>query len=185
MENEFANQLTPKRPKGMTLFLVLSLINACSKIISSLVSFFVIPTAAKMMESGQLQETYEPIFTMMKWGEDEIDTFLSNIQASLSISPNYHLIQALLFIGSLIGVIMMFKLDKRGFHIYSISQICMLINASVFLYPKQPQSTFFFDLMFTLAFIFLYYSFFKRIELTNFMQNNNSSNSDSVTPPEP
>ncbi len=182
MEEYNTNQLTPQRPKGMMFFLILSLINACSKIISSLVSFFVIPTAAKMMETGQLQETYEPIFTMMKWGEDEIDAFLSNLQASLSISPNYHLIQALLFIGSLVGVIMMFKLDKRGFHIYSISQICMLINASVFLYPKQPQSTFFFDLMFTLAFIFLYYTFFKRIELTSFMQNNNS---DSATPPEP
>ena len=170
MENEFTNQIAPKRPKGMTFFLILSLINACSKIISSLVSFFAIPTAAKMMESGQLQESYEPIFAMMKWGEDEIDTFLATIQSALSINPNYHLITGLLFIGSLIGVIMMFKLNKNGLHVYAISQICMLINASVFLYPKQPQSAFIYDLLLTSAFIFMYYSYFKRIELTNLNQ---------------
>ena len=173
MENEFTNPLTPKRPKGMTFFLILSLINACSKIISSLVSFFVIPTAAKMMESGQLQQSYEPLFTLMKWGEDEIDAFLASIQSAVSINPNYHLITGLLFIGSLVGVIMMFKLNKSGLHVYAISQICMLINASVYLYPKQPQSTFFYDLLLTLAFIFMYYSYFKRIELMNQYTNQN------------
>lgn len=173
MENEFTNPLTTKRPKGMTFFLILSLINACSKIISSLVSFFIIPTAAKMMESGQLQQSYEPLFTLMKWGEDEIDAFLASIQSAVSINPNYHLITGLLFIGSLVGVIMMFKTNKTGLHVYSISQICMLIAASVYLYPKQPQSTFFYDLLLTLMFIFLYYLYFKRMEMAkqNFNQN--------------
>ena len=48
-----------------------------------------------------------------------------------------------------------------------------LIAASVYLYPKQPQSTFFYDLLLTLMFIFLYYLYFKRMEMAkqNFNQN--------------
>lgn len=173
MENEFNNQLTPKRPSGMTFVLILSLINACWKILTELISYFFIPITAKMMESGQLQQSYEPIFTMMKWGEEEIDAFMATLQSAMSVNVNYHLITALLFVGSLVGVIMMFKTNNTGLHVYSISQICMLINASVFLYPKQPQSTFFYDLLLTLAFIFMYYSYFKRIELMNQYTNQN------------
>lgn len=173
MENEFNNQLTPKRPSGMTFVLILSLINACWKILTELISYFFIPITAKMMESGQLQQSYEPIFTMMKWGEEEIDTFMATLQSAMSVNVNYHLITALLFVGSLVGVIMMFKTNKIGLHVYSISQICMLIAASMYLYPKQPQSTFFYDLLLTLMFIFLYYLYFKRMEMAkqNFNQN--------------
>ena len=177
-----------KRPRGMTFLLILSLINACWKILSSLVSYFIIPATAKMMESGELEDTYAPLFSMMKWGEDEIDAFMSNLQAALSINVNYHLIVGLLFIGSLVGVILMFRPDKRGLHVYSISQICILIAASVYLYPKQAESAFVYDLFLTLMFIFMYYLFFKRIELANFIQDHNSdsnSSSDSDTTPEP
>ena len=75
-----------------------------------------------------------------------------------------------LFIASLIGVILMFKGDKRGFHIYSIAQICMLINSSVFVYPLQKPSPFFSDLMLTALFILLYYLYFKRQEMMANMQ---------------
>ena len=171
MEEYNTEQIKPKRPKGMTFFLILSLINAIWNIMSSLISYFILPLISKMMESGELEDSYAPIFTMMKWGEDEIDTFMAALQSALSINTNYHLFMVLLFIGSLVGVIMMFKLDKRGLHVYSISQILMLINASVYLYPKQPASTFIYDLLLTLMFIFMYYTFFKRIELSNLNSN--------------
>ena len=43
----------------------------------------------------------------------------------------------------------------------------MLINASVYLYPLQPQSGFVSDLLLTLIFILLYYLYFKRMEMAN------------------
>ena len=176
MEEYNTDQLTNNRPKGMTFFLILSLINAIWKILSSVVSYFIIPGLAKMMESGELEDSYQHIFTMMKWGEDEIDTFMSSLQTAFSINVNYYLIIALLFIGSLVGVIMMFKLDKRGLHVYSIAQICVLIAASVYFYPKQVYSPFITDLLFTLAFIFMYYTFFKRIELVQKINQNQDQN---------
>ena len=171
--NPIGNPQDMKRPSGMTFVLILSLINACWKILTELISYFFIPITAKMMESGQLQQSYEPIFTMMKWGKEEIDAFMATLQSAMSVNVNYHLITALLFVGSLVGVIMMFKTNKTGLHVYSISQISMLIAASMYLYPKQPQSTFFYDLLLTLMFIFLYYLYFKRMEMAkqNFNQN--------------
>lgn len=154
-----------KRPRFMTFMLILSLINACWKILSSIVSYFVIPVVARMMETGELRQNYEPLFGMMGWGEEEIVVFMDTLQSSLNINVNYHLIIALLFVGSLVGVIMMFKLDKRGLHTYAISQILILIAASVFLYPNQAQSSFFPDLLLTLLFILWYHLFFKRIEI--------------------
>lgn len=173
---QIPNYTPGKRPGFMTFMLILSLINACWKILSSLVSYFIIPVTAKMMETGELQKNYESIFSMMKWGEEEIDTFMANLQTALSVNVNYHLIVALLFIGSLVGVIMMFKLDKRGLHVYAISQICMLINSSVFFYPKQPNSAFVPDLLLTILFILWYYLFFKRIEFAENMSQNQDQN---------
>ena len=86
------------------------------------------------------------------------------------INPNYYLILMALFVASMVGVIKMFKGDKRGFHIYSIAQICMLIDHSVFVYPLQKPSPFFSDLMLTALFILLYYLYFKRKEMMENMQ---------------
>ena len=165
MEENNANRLTAKRPGGMTFFLILSFINACWKILSSLLSYFMFPAIAKTQESGELQSIYEPIFTMMKLGEDEINDFMVSLESALAVNVNYHLIIALMFVVSLIGVIMMFRLDKRGLHVYSIAQLCVLIAASFYLYPLQPKSTFTNDLLLTLMLIFIYYTYFKRIEL--------------------
>jgi len=87
------------------------------------------------------------------------------------VSPIYYLILLVLFVGSLVGVIMMFKANKRGFHIYSIAQIGMLIAASVYIYPLQKPSPFVSDLMLTAIFILLYYLYFKRMEITQSPEN--------------
>ena len=88
------------------------------------------------------------------------------------VNPRYYLFLLVLFIASLVGVLKMFKWDKRGFHIYSIAQILMLINASVYLYPKQPQSNFASELLLTLIFILLYYLYFKRMETSENLPQN-------------
>ena len=63
------------------------------------------------------------------------------------------------------------KGDKRGFHIYSIAQILMLIDASVFVYPLQKPSPFTTDLLLTAIFILLYYLYFKRMEMIQNTEN--------------
>ena len=118
---------------------------------------------AEMFNNGQFDEMLQPFSAM---GGDFAKAAKDAMQVFSQIDSKFYLILMVLFIASLIGVIMMFKGDKRGFHVYSIAQICMLINNSVFIYPLQKPSPFFSDLMFTAIFILLYYLYFKRMEMT-------------------
>ena len=157
-----------KRPVGITILLVLSFINACWNILSSVVSYFFIPRLATMLENGQFEEMLAPFSSM---NEEMIQTMTDSATMLSQINPNYYLILLVLFIASLVGVIKMFKGDKRGLHIYSISQICMLIDASAFVYPLQKPSPFVSDLLLTAIFILLYYMYFKRMEMNQQPQN--------------
>lgn len=152
-----------QRPTGMTILLVLSFINACWNILKSIVMYFTTPRIAEMLDNGQFEEMMQPFSAM---GEEFTKAMTDNMTTLSQINTNYYLILLLLFIASLVGVLRMFKADKRGFHIYAIAQILMLINASVFVYPLQKPSPFVSDLLFTTIFILLYYLYFKRMEMS-------------------
>ena len=151
------------RPTGMTVLLVLSFINACWNILRSIIMYFATPHMAEMYENGQFEEMMQPFSAM---GEDFIKSMNDSMHILSQVNPNYYLILLVLFIASLVGVVRMFKGDKRGFHIYSIAQICMLIAHSVFMYPLQKPSPFVSDLLLTTIFILLYYLYFKRMKLS-------------------
>ena len=151
-----------KRPVSITILLVLSFLNACWNILSSMVSYFFIPKLSTMLENGQFEEMIAPFSSI----NEETAKMMTDGATMLSqINPNYYLILLVLFIASLVGVIKMFKSDKRGLHIYAIAQICMLIDASVFVYPLQKPSPFVSDLLLTAIFILIYYLYFKRLEM--------------------
>ena len=152
----------------MTILLVLSFINSCWYIFRSIILYFRTPKMVEMYENGQLEEMMQPFSAM---GEDFSKAMTDSMNILKQINPNYYLILIVLFIASLVGVIKMFKNDKRGFHIYSISQICMLIAHSAFLYPLQKPSPFVSDLLLTLIFILMYYLYFKRMEMTQNPEN--------------
>ena len=165
---ETNTQQTQKRPVGMTILLVLSLINACWNIFSSSISLIMKPVMTEMLNNGQFEEMMQPFSAM---GGEFSKAMNEGMQVFSQIDSKFYLILLVLFIASLIGIIKMFKGDKRGFHIYSIAQICMLIDNSVFVYPLQKPSPFFSDLMLTAMFILLYYLYFKRMEMAKNMQN--------------
>ena len=151
-----------KRPTGMTIFLVLSFINACWNIMRSIIMYISTPMMAKMVENGEFEDAMEPF--VATFGEDMRQALMDSMTLLTSINPRYYLFLLVLFIASLVGVLKMFKWDKRGFHIYSIAQILMLINASVYFYPLQHPSPFTYDLLLTVMFILMYYLYFKRKE---------------------
>lgn len=152
-----------KRPVSITILLVLSFINACWNIISSLVMRISIPHVSEMMQNGQIDEMMESFSTMIS--EEQRQMMLEGMKMLSQIDSRYWLFMALLFVGSLVGVIRMFKGNKTGLHIYAISQLLLLINASFYLYPKQPQSNFLSELILTVLFILMYYLYFKRMEI--------------------
>ena len=157
-----------KRPVGMTILLVLSFINACWNIFRSFIMYFATPRMAEMYENGEFEEMMKPFASL---GEDFAQAMTESMNILTQINPNYYLILLVLFIASLIGVIKMFKGSKRGFHIYSVAQICMLIDHSVFVYPLQKPSPFVSDLLFTAIFILLYYMYFKKKEMLQNTEN--------------
>ena len=152
-----------KRPAGMTFLLVLSLLNAIYQALSAIVLYFSRPVMRTMLENGQLEDQIQLFFPNMD--DTMMDTLLDGMAAQLDVHPVYYLILFVLYIGSLIGVLKLFKLQRLGFHIYSISQLLLLIAAVVFVVPHQAQSTFFNECLFTLLFILIYHLCLKRVEL--------------------
>lgn len=121
--NDFENP-TPQRPTGLSVACVLSFISAGLQVISNLFQFMMYNT---MQELGQSEEYME----MMEKFVPNIDEFEDAMQAQLAVSRMSYIITALLYIGSFFGVYYMWNLQKKGFHIYAISQILILIATAL------------------------------------------------------
>lgn len=82
--------------------------------------------------------------------------------ATFSVGRFYYLIESLLFVASFVGVMKMWKLQKQGFHIYSVAQILILIFSTIFVINKiggSPLSA----LLWTAMFILMYYIHYKKV----------------------
>lgn len=158
------NENPVKRPVGMTILLVLSLINAILQIFSAFGMWITTPVLNQMMADGTLEESMAPFLSLMQMGDDELKAFWEIMETRLSINPIYYLFTALLYVGSLVGVIKLFKLQRTGFHCYSISQMLILIVTVIYIYSKQGSTGFFNDFLMTVMFILLYHLYLKRIE---------------------
>jgi len=152
-----------KRPTGMTILLAMSFLNACLNIFSDIIMFISTPMLSQMVENGQFEEAMAPFASTMS--EEMQQAMLDSMTTLANINPIYYAMMLVLFIGSLVGVVRMFKGNKMGLHFYAIAQILMLITSSVYKYPLMNPSPFTTDLLLTAMFIFVYYSYFKRMEI--------------------
>jgi len=155
----------PKLPTMMSILLICSFINACLKIFSSIIMYFGTPIMVEMLENGQLETMMQTFFATLS--DEEIQTMMDSTKLIASINPIYHIINTVLFIASLVGVVKMLKIDKTGLHVYSISQLCMIIASSAYFYKLMPTSPFWSDVMVTVLFIVIYHLGFKQIEMRN------------------
>ena len=153
-----------KRPVGMTILLVLSLINAILQIFSSLGMWMTTPVMREMLANGELEESMLPFLTLMRMDDEATKAFWEVLENRLTINPIYYLFTALLYVGSLVGVIKMFKLQRTGFHFYSISQMLLLIVSVIYVYSTQGSAGFFNEFLMTVMFILIYHLYLKRIE---------------------
>lgn len=126
-EQEYKNfeNPEPQRPTGLSIVCVLSFINAVFQFIANIFSFL----AYNVIQNLGQDEDY---LEMMEKFVPDIDEFESNMAAQLAVSRVSYLLQALLFVGSFIGVYYMWKMLKKGFHIYAIAQILILIVTAIF-----------------------------------------------------
>lgn len=161
--NMETTQQPQKRPVGMTILLVLSFLNACLNIFSSLIMYFSTPMLSEMMRNGQFEDTMSSITPSMN--EEMRQSMIDTMNVFANIKPVYYLFILLLFVASLVGVLRMFKWNKTGFHIYAIAQMLILIVSSIYRYPLMHPSPFTTDLLLTAMFIAVYYMYFKRMEM--------------------
>lgn len=168
METNNDIQQLIKRPTGMTILLVLSLINACFQIFSAGVMYIGLPVMNEMINTGQMEPMIQSFRAFMN--EEMMEAYMNELSFRASINPNYYLFNFILYIVSLAGVLKMFKLHRIGFHAYSISQILLLIVSVIFIYSDQAHGGFFSEFLMTLMFILLYHLYFRRIEIDTFLR---------------
>lgn len=151
--NSFENP-APQRPAGLSVACVLSFINAGWQILANIVTFLMYNL---MKEIGQSEEYLE----MMEKFAPNVDDIESAMQAQFAVSRMSYLVQALLYVGSFIGVLYMWRLQKKGFHIYAISQILILI-ATALLVTSVTGASMTGAVIMTAVWIGIYYMYYKR-----------------------
>ena len=153
-------QEEPKRPEMLTVICVLSFINAVYNGISNCVSF-------------AFYDSFQKVFAQMRNGEgmfadmaeqlgDNWEMFAQASSLAFSVGRGYYFLETLLYVASFIGVLMMWRLQKKGFHVYTIAQCLMIIMTSIFVTNKIGGFPFG-PIFWTAAFVFMYASHYKNV----------------------
>ena len=153
-------QEEPKRPEMLTVICVLSFINAVYNGISNFISF-------------AFYDSFQKVFAQMRNGEgmfadmaeqlgDNWEMFAQASSLAFSVGRGYYFLETILYVASFIGVLMMWRLQKKGFHVYTIAQCLMIIMTSIFVISKIGGFPFG-PIFWTAAFVFMYASYYKNV----------------------
>ena len=153
-------QEEPKRPEMLTVICVLSFINAVYNGISNFISF-------------AFYDSFQKVFAQMRNGEgmfadmaeqlgDNWEMFAQASSLAFSVGRGYYFLETILYVASFIGVLMMWRLQKKGFHVYTIAQCLMIIMTSIFVTSKIGGFPFG-PIFWTAAFVFMYASYYKNV----------------------
>jgi len=128
-------EVQPKRPNMLTIICILTFIGSGMQLFSSLV------IAGFYDMFIQIAQEFAEKFKM------------PGIEQLREVKPVFFLVCALLYAGSVTGAIFMMRLKKTGFHIYTVSQILLIIVPMYFMHLPTPGT---FEILFSGLFIFLY-----------------------------
>ena len=78
---------------------------------------------------------------------------LPGIDILLEAKPLFFLVSGIFYAGSLVGAILMMRLKKAGFHVYTICQILLVIAPMYFMHLPSPGLP---EMLFSGLFILLY-----------------------------
>ena len=145
----------PQRPFTLSLFCVLSFINAVYQFFWGIIMFV---TYDKVKELSD-DDNYLELMEKMGANSDEVNSAMANMFA---VSRNYYILTALLYVASFVGVYYMWKLLKKGFHIYAIAQILILI-VEVLMFTNVTGTSPWGSVIITAVFIAMYYAQYKRV----------------------
>jgi hypothetical protein len=78
---------------------------------------------------------------------------LPGIDMLLEAKPLFFLVSGIFYAGALVGAVLMMRLKKAGFHVYTIFQILLIIAPMYFMHQSSPG---FPEMLFSGLFIILY-----------------------------
>ena len=107
------------RPLQLTVICILTFVGSGMMLISNLVYSISYDLIKTMVENNEIPKTFANI--------------KESLEITLSAGRPFFIIGFLLNIASLTGAIFMWNLFKKGFHIYTIAQILMLISVTYFM----------------------------------------------------
>ena len=158
---DFMQEEPERRPEMLTVLCILSFINAVYNGIVNFISFAFYDSFVALLEQmrngeGMFEEMAEQV-------GDNWETMTDAASLAFSVGKAYYFIEMVLFIASFIGVFMMWRMQKKGFHVYAISQILMLITTSIFVISKVGGGFPLGSVLMTLLFILMYLSHYKKV----------------------
>ena len=158
---DFMQKEPERRPEMLTVLCILSFINAVYNGIVNFISFAFYDSFVALLEQmrngeGMFEEMAEQV-------GDNWETMTDAASLAFSVGKAYYFIEMLLFIASFIGVFMMWRMQKKGFHVYAISQILMLITASIFVISKVGGGFPLSSVLMTVLFILMYLGHYKKV----------------------
>jgi hypothetical protein len=127
-----------KRPQLLALLLIFSMVNG---VISSMSNFILFSVIDVIKESFSADDTMNVLGMEIK------------MSLFLNTDKKFFLYQGILYAVSFLGALLMWKYRRAGFHYYTVSQILLLIVATLYL-PGMPFP--FVDLMLTGIFVYVY-----------------------------
>ncbi len=127
-----------RRPELLTVLCILTFIGSGMSLLSNMLFFAAI---------NPIKQALEKKSTFLFMGTELNFDFL------LDLSPMFFLFQAILLSVSLLGAIQMWNLRKTGFHLYTFSQILLLIIPKLFI-STLPFP--FLEMLISSVFVYLY-----------------------------
>lgn len=137
-ETKIINTQENQRPPVLRLFLILSMINGAMSVLSNLIVYSLIDF---------IRQTFDGKETVNMMGMDV------DLSLFLNTDKNFFLLQTILFTISFFGALMMWNYRKVGFHLYTTSQILLLIVSTVYL-TGMPFPVL--DVVMTALFVYIY-----------------------------
>ena len=105
-------------------------------------------------------EEYLDMMEKYGMGEEQMEKATGAI---LAVGRSYYMYTALLYVASFIGVLYMWKQMKKGFHIYSIAQILILI-VYVLMFCNATGESPWGSVILTVLWIGVYYMYYRRFD---------------------
>lgn len=131
--------------RSLRIVLVLSIIGSSMYMLSMLIWGVATPSLQKMVDSGAMVLP---------------DTMKVAFEEMIQTPRTFFMSSALLYAVSLGGVLLMWNLRRIGFHLYTLSQLLVLVVTVLFLGKEHLLLG---DVMFTLLFVIYYYFSLRRL----------------------